>query len=83
MITVRVAVHEAWDEIAMQVEPSTSIAALKADALQTARVVESPDAFEVKFRGALLRSESASLADCGVPDGAALIVLRRRRLAVR
>ncbi len=83
MMTVRVAVHEAWDEVAMQVEASTSIAALKAGALQTARVVEDPDAFEVKFRGATLRSEGASLAECGVPDGGALIVLRRRRRAVR
>jgi hypothetical protein len=83
MMTVRVAVHEAWDEIAMQVDPSKSVAAVKADALHAARIIEDPDAFEMKFRGAALRMESASLAECGVPDGAALIVLRRRRRPVR
>ncbi len=83
MITVRVAVHEAWDEVAMQVDPSTSVSQVKSGALQAARVVENADAFETKFRGAVLRDESASLAECGVPDGGALIILRRRRRPVR
>ena len=39
--------------------------------------------FIVKFRGVELRDETSTLSAAGVPDGGALIVLRRRRRAVR
>ncbi len=80
---LRVMVHEIWDELVMVQPAEASIASVKAAALAAARVVESPDDFTVKFRGAELRDESRSLAELGVPDDANLIVLRRARRPVR
>lgn len=80
---LRVMVHEMWDALPMEQPADASIAAVKAAALTAARVVEAPERFAVKFRGAEVRDESQSLADLGVPDDANLIVLRRARRPVR
>lgn len=80
---LRVMVHEMWDAIPMNPPTEASIATVKAAALVAARVVEAPDHFHVKFRGAEVRDESQSLAELGVPDDANLIVLRRARRPVR
>ena len=42
-----------------------------------------PDEYVVKFRGAEMLDESATLRDAGIPPNAALIVLPRRRRPVR
>ena len=80
---LRVMVHEVWDELPMDQPVEATIATVKAAALTAARVVDAPEDFAVKFRGAEVRDESQSLGDLGVPDDANLIVLRRARRPVR
>jgi len=80
---LRVMVHEMWDALPMEQPAEASIATVKTAALMAARVVEAPEHFAVKFRGAEVRDESQSLAELGVPDDANLIVLRRARRPVR
>ena len=82
-LRVRVHVLDAWDEVVMELPGQTSIASIKQRALQATHVVEDPGSFLVKFRGAELRDESKSLADEKIPVDGALIVMRRRRVAVR
>jgi hypothetical protein len=83
VVQVRVRVLEAWNDIVLEVPPSTPIADIKRRVLESAHVTADPAGFVVKFRGAALRDESRSLAQAGVPDDAALIVLRRHRVPVR
>lgn len=82
-LPIRVMVHEVWDEIPMAVTPATTVREIKQRALTAARIVESADAFQVKFRGAAIGDESRTVADSGFPAGAPLIVLRRLRRPVR
>ena len=80
---MRVMVHDAWDEVVLPWQGETALSALKRSALEITRVAGAPDAFIFKFNGAELRDESVTLAASGVPDNGALILLRRRRRAVR
>ena len=82
-IRIRVTVLDTWDEIVLDVPVSTTLAAVKHAALTAAKVTVRASEFVLKFRGAMVRDESSSLADAGVPADAGLIVLRARRLAVR
>ncbi len=81
-LPIRVMVHEAWDEIPLSVTPATTVREIKQRALTAARVVESAEAFLVKFRGAELADESRTVAQSDFPAGAPLIVLRRARRPV-
>lgn len=80
---VRVMVHDAWDEVVLPWDAHAPLSSLKQSALEMTRVIDDPREFALKFNGAELRDESATLAASGVPEGAALILLRRRRRAVR
>lgn len=83
LVPVRVTVADVWDAVPLDLEPSTSLADLKREALHRARVRHDPDEYVVKFRGAEMLDESATLRDAGIPPNAALIVLPRRRRPVR
>jgi hypothetical protein len=76
-------VADVWDTVPLNLEPSTSLADLKLEALTRTRVQRDPDEYVVKFRGAEMLDESVSLKDVGIPPNAALIVLPRRRRPVR
>lgn len=80
---IRVTVQDAWDEITLPAGGETPIRDLKRRALAAARVGADPARYLVKFRGAEVRDESVSVAALGVPAGGAMIVLSRRRRAVR
>lgn len=80
---VRVTVLDAWDAIALPWRGETTVAAIKREALDAARVVDDPTRFVVKFRGYEIADEHRTLADAAIPPDGALIVLRRRRRAVR
>ncbi len=82
-LPVRVMVQEAWDEVRLALPPEASVAEVKRAALRQAGVASDPDAYLVKYRGATLLDEGASLAEAGVVPDAALIVLSRRRRPVR
>lgn len=83
MSRIRVMVHDAWDQLELDVQPGATLANLKADLLDATRVRGDPDEFVLKWRGAELRDESATIGSLELPDDAALILLRRRRRAVR
>jgi len=82
-LPVRVMVEDAWDQVALNLPPETSLESLKQRALQLTHVTGSPDSYLVKYRGAELRDEQRSLAEAGVVRNATLIVLPRRRRPVR
>ncbi len=76
-------VQDAWDEVPLDLPPATSLADLKRIALDSTKVVRPADEYVLKFRGAELFDESRSLADVGLVDNGALILLPRRRRPVR
>jgi hypothetical protein len=76
-------VQEAWDQVSLDLAPASPIADLKRQALSLTHTAGEPAEFEVKFRGASILDEARSLADSGVKPNSQLIVLRRRRRAVR
>lgn len=82
-VPVRVTVLPVWDDVPLELPGSATVAEVKRRALEAARAKGAPEEFTVKFRGIELRDESASLEAAGIPSGAALVVLRRRRVAVR
>jgi hypothetical protein len=83
MLSLRVMVQDAWDQVKLDLPATTPLAEVKRQALQATRVTGNPDAYLLKFRGAELEDESRSLADAGLVSNGALIVLRRRRRPVR
>ncbi len=80
---VRVTVQDTWDTVELKMPASASVAELKLRALVMMHVAKDPGGYEVKYRGASLRDETASLDAAGVVDNAALIVLPIRRRPVR
>lgn len=76
-------VLEAWDKVTLSVPSTTTLHEIKQLALHAVRVVDNPAAYLVKFRGVELPHEERTLAQSDVPPDGALIVLRRRRRAVR
>jgi hypothetical protein len=82
-IPLRVRVQDAWDEVELDLAPGTRVEELKARALARFRIRRDPAGYVVKFRGAELIEETATLAEAGIVPNAALIVLPRRRRPVR
>ena len=83
-LRLRVTSGDTWQSSDLAAQPDESVAAVKARVLAADRVPATRIAhYEVKYGGALLRDESRSLASLGIGDGAALIVLPRRRRPVR
>ncbi|HEU4570007.1 MAG TPA: hypothetical protein VFS07_05490 [Gemmatimonadales bacterium] len=81
--TLRVRVQDAWDELVLPYDKRQTVAKLKAQALKAAHRPADPAGYELKFRGAAVLDEGDTLEALGVPAGAGLIVLKRRRQAVR
>ena len=82
-LSVRVMVESAWDQVALELPATTSMAELKRRALAMTHAAGAADEYEVKYRGALVLDESRSLAEEGVVGNANLIVLPRRRRPAR
>ena len=82
-LPVRVTVLDTWDDIALTLPGTTSIADLKRAALVQSRVRRAPAEYVVKYNGAELYEPGNTLANAGVVPNGALIVLRRRRAPVR
>ncbi|HET7791369.1 MAG TPA: hypothetical protein VFK78_11300 [Gemmatimonadales bacterium] len=82
---VRVMVTDVWDQVFLAVELTTTVAALKREALTRATKERDLDLADyiVKFRGALVLDERATLAALGVRPNAPFIVLPARRRPVR
>jgi hypothetical protein len=82
-LRLRVTVQDAWEAVPLELPSSASVAELKLRALVMTHVSKDPSGYEVKYRGASLRNEAASLASAQVVDNAALIVLPVRRRPVQ
>lgn len=82
-IPLRVMVHESWDDVALEATPDTTVGELKRQALAAAHAAGDAEAYEVKFRGALVGDESQTLATAGVVPNSQLIILSRYRQPVR
>ena len=82
---VRVMVTDVWDQVFLAVGPDTTVAQLKRDALARALKtnVVHPDDYIVKFHGAGVLDESATLGSLGAGANAPFVVLPARRLPVR
>ena len=82
--TLRVCVADAWDTVSLGVTPSHTVRQVKAEGLAAAgRGSVDPEMYEVKYRGALMLDEDATLESLNVPDGAPMIILPARRQPVR
>jgi hypothetical protein len=82
-LKVRVTLLDNLDEYPLVVPATTRIAEVKQTALERAGIKRPASQYVVKYKGAELYEGSRTLADAGVvPDGA-LIVLLRRRMPVR
>ena len=82
---VRVMVTDVWDQVFLAVEPTTTVADLKRQALTQAlkRAQLRPEDYVVKFRGAPVLDETTTLAALGAVPNSPFIVLPARRHAVR
>lgn len=82
---VRVMVTDVWDQVFLAVEPTTTVAALKRQALVQAlkRANVPVDEYVVKFHGAQVLDEATTLAALGAGTNAPFIVLPARRQPVR
>jgi len=82
---VRVMVTPVWDHVFLAVEPGTTVAELKRQALSQAlkRTQLRPEDYVVKFRGAEVSNEATTLAALGAVPNAPFIVLPARRQPVR
>jgi hypothetical protein len=82
-IPVRATLLDTWEEVTLTVPPSTSIAELKRMVLAASRIRRPASEYVVKYNGAELYEEGATVGSAGVVPNASLIVLRRRRAPVR
>jgi hypothetical protein len=81
-IPVRVTLLDTWDEALLELPPHTPVSEVRRAILDAARIRRAPGEYQVKYLGAELNPTS-SLADAGIPPNGALIVLSRRRTPVR
>lgn len=82
---VRAMVTDVWDQVFLAVEPDTTVAELKRQALTQAlkRSDVRLDDYVVKLRGAQVLDESTTLGALGAGPNAPFIVLPARRRPVR
>ena len=82
---VRVMVTDVWDQVFLAVEPTTTVADLKRQALTQAlkRAQLRPEDYVVKFRGAPVLDETTTLSALGAVPNSPFIVLPARRQPVR
>lgn len=82
---VRVMVTDVWDQVYLAVEPQTTVAELKRQALERAlkRVVVPLEEYVVKFRGGEVADEGVTLGALGARANSPFVVLPARRRPVR
>ena len=84
VLALRVHGAEVWDAVRVEASDSTLVRRVKQAALAVLMPdVDGPDAYVVKLHGGEIRNEGLSLAAAGVKSGATLLVMSRRRRAVR
>lgn len=84
VLRLRVTSGDSWMSSDLAADSGDTVASVKARVLAADRIPPArAGLYEVKHGGALVRDESRSLESLGIGDGAALIVLPRRRRPVR
>lgn len=84
VITLRVHGAEVWDAVRVEATASTPVRHVKQAALAVLMPdVDTLDGFVVKLHGNEIHNEHSTLAEAGVKNGATLLVMSRRRHAVR
>jgi hypothetical protein len=83
LLPLRVTVEDVWGEVFLELSDDLPVAEVKRQALELTGVKADPSQYLLKFRGAELSDETASLANAGLVPNGALIVLARRRRPVR
>ncbi len=84
VLTLRVHGAEVWDAVRVEANATTPVRHVKQAALAVLMPdVSALDGFVVKLAGQEIRNESLSLSAAGVKNGATLLVMLRRRRAVR
>jgi len=81
-IPLRITVLDTWDEVRLAVPTGMTVAEVKSRALDAAQVAMPPGDYLLKFRGAEV-PEEATVAEAGLVPNGALIVLPRRRIPAR
>ena len=79
----RVMLTDVWDEFHLDLPPETLLSQVKQRVLELGNLPADPARYVIKYRGAQLLDEASSLAQLGVVNNAALIMLPRRRQPVR
>jgi len=83
-LALKVTLGDTWRPLQLSAAPDETVAQLKVRALAAETIAaERAGEFEVKVGGVLVRDESLTLVAAGIRDGGALVVLARRRRAVR
>ena len=82
--TLRVQSAEAWDAIKMEVAPGTLVHDVKEAAMRALMPdIASIDQYVVKLGGFEIANERVSVQSCGAVDGSTLLIMSRRKRAVR
>lgn len=83
-ITIRVRGAEVWDAVRVEASEQSLVQQVKQAAIAALMPdVDATDGFVVKLHGNEIRNEALTLAAAGVKNGATLLVMSRRRRAVR
>lgn len=84
VLTIRVHGAEVWDAVRVEANASTPVRLVKQAAVAVLMPdVDALDGLVVKLGGTEIRNENHSLTEAGVKNGATLLVMSRRRRAVR
>ncbi|MDQ6613034.1 MAG: hypothetical protein M3Y64_11410 [Gemmatimonadota bacterium] len=83
-ITIKVHCAEVWDAVRVAASLSTTVRAVKQAALAVLMPdIDMLDTMVVKMHGAEISNEAVSLKDAGAKNGTTLLIMSRRRRAVR
>ena len=83
-LQVRVTLADTWITRSMDAKADESVRSVKARLLEANRIPgDLANGYEVKHGGVPVKDESRSLSALGIKNGAALIVLSKRRRPVR
>jgi hypothetical protein len=84
VLTLRVHGAEVWDAVRVEASDATLVRHVKQAALAVLMPdIDELDGFVVKLHGNEIRNEDLTLSAAGVKNGATLLVMSRRRRAVR
>jgi hypothetical protein len=82
-LTLKVWVEDVWDTVSLTVAPDWAVDRVKTEALEMAIGRCDPAQYQVKYHGALVLNENATMADINVGNSATLTLLSARRRPTR